>query len=106
VLTSRLTVPSDGAGWYSIGGNVRFAANTTGYREVKIVLNGVQDLAIHRVPNSGATDDVRVAVHTEYPLSVGDYIEVYATQNSGGALNALGGFLYSPMAYMSWQAVF
>jgi hypothetical protein len=106
VNTSRITVPSDGAGWYSIGGCVRFAANTTGYREIKITLNGTLDLEIMRVPNSGATDDVRVSIHTEYPLAVGDYVELYATQNSGGALNALGGFAYSPMMYAKWQGVF
>ena len=106
VNTSRITVPSDGAGWYSIGGCVRFAANSTGYREIKIVLNGTTDIHIARVPNSGATDDVRVTIHTEYPLAVGDYVELYATQNSGGALNALGGFVYSPMMYAKWQGVY
>jgi len=105
VNTSRITVPSDGAGWYSIGGCVRFAANTTGYREIKITANGTTDLAVMRVPNSGATDDVRVTIHTEIPLAVGDYVELNATQNSGGALNVLGGFLYSPMFYAKWQGV-
>jgi len=105
VNTSRITVPSDGAGWYSIGGTVRFAANTTGYREIKVTLNGTTDIAVMRVPNSGATDDARVTIHTEYPLAVGDYVELNATQNSGGALNALGGFAYSPMFYAKWQGV-
>lgn len=106
VNTSRITVPSDGAGWYSIGGCVRFAANSTGYREIKITLNGSIDIHVSRVPNSGATDDVRVTIHTEYPLAVGDYVELNATQNSGGALNVLGGFAYSPMFYAKWNGVF
>lgn len=105
VNTSRITVPSDGAGWYSIGGCVRFAANTTGYREIKVQLNGATDLAIMRVPNSGATDDVRVTIHTEYPLAVGDYVELVATQNSGGALNATAAGVYSPMFFAKWQGV-
>lgn len=106
VNPSRITCPTDGAGWYHIGGCVRFAANATGYREIKIVLNGSQDIHISRLLNNGGTDDVRATIHTFYPLSVGDYVELHATQNSGGALNALGGFVYSPMFYASWATTF
>ncbi len=106
VNTSRITIPSGGAGWYRMGACVRFAANTTGYREVKIQANGSVDLVIQRVPNSGATDDSRVACHTEYPLVAGDYIELVATQNSGGALNALALAPYSISLYAIWSAVY
>ena len=105
VNTSRITIPADGAGWYSIGGHVRFAASATGYREVKVRLNGVTDLAIQRVNNSGATDDCRVSISTEYPLAVGDYVELCATQNSGGALNVIGGGVNTPAFYAKWQGV-
>jgi len=105
VNTSRITVPSDGAGWYSIGGTARFAANATGYREIKVMLNGATDLAIMRVPNSGGTDDCRVTIHTEYTLAVGDYVELYATQNSGGALNVTAAGIYSPMFFAKWQGI-
>lgn len=106
VNTSRITVPTGGNGWYRFGGCVRFAASATGYRELKIRANGVTDLVIQRAPNSGATDDSRVAIHGEYPLVAGDYIELVATQNSGGALNATAVVPYSPSFYAIWSAVY
>lgn len=106
VNTSRITCPSDGAGWYSIGGCARFAANATGYREIKVVLNGLFDLAIMRVPNQGAADTVRITIHTEFQLAVGDYVELFATQNSGGALNVEAVGVYSPMFYAKWNGVY
>jgi hypothetical protein len=106
VNTSRITIPTGGNGWYRMGGCVRFAANSTGFREVKIQANGSVDLVIQRVPNSGGTDDCRVAVHTEYPLVAGDYIELVVAQNSGGALNALASVPYSIAMYAIWSAVY
>jgi hypothetical protein len=105
VNTGRITCPTDGAGWYTIGGCVRFAANTTGYREVKIQFNGTTDLAIQRVPNSGATDDSRLSITTDFLMTPGDYVELVVAQNSGGALNVIGGLAYTPMFYAKWNGV-
>ena len=106
VNTSRITIPAGGAGWYRFGGCGRFAANATGYRELKIRANGVTDLVIQRVQNHGGADDCRVAVHGEYPLAAGDYIELVATQNSGGALNVTAVVPYSPSFYAIWSAIY
>ncbi len=106
VNTSRITIPAGGSGWYRFGGCVRFAANATGFREVKIQANGSLDLVIQRTQNHGGTDTARVAVHGEYPLVAGDYIELVVTQNSGGALNAEQVTPYSPSFYAMWSGVY
>ena len=106
VNTSRITIPTGGSGWYRFGGCVRFAANATGYREVKIRANGSVDIVIQRTENHGGTDTCRVALHGEYPLAAGDYIELVVTQNSGGALNAEAVTPYSPSFYAVWSAIY
>jgi hypothetical protein len=106
VNTSRITIPTGGNGWYRFGGCVRFAANATGYREVKIRANGATDLVVQRTQNHGGADTCRVAVHGEYPLVATDYIELVVTQSSGGALNAEAVVPYSPSFYAIWSAVY
>lgn len=76
------------AGFYAIGGGVRFAANTTGYRQLTIRLNGATQIAtanMSAVSAVGITTAMTIA--TGYLLAVGDYVELAVRQNSGGALN-------------------
>lgn len=96
-LTSRLTVPITGL--YSIGACVAYASNATGYRQTFVLLNGtttiVDDL---RAPVSGVATVVNIA--TDYRLAAGDYVEVQAFQNSGGALNVVALPNFSPDFWM------
>jgi hypothetical protein len=92
--TSRFTAPT--AGLYEIGGCVRFAANATGQRNIRIRLNGTSDLAFVNIPTSSATAVTILTVSTLYQLSATDYVELVALQNSGGALNAELSADYSP----------
>lgn len=105
VNTSRITVPTDGAGTYDIGGSIQWATNATGYREIAIRVNGTTIISYSRVPNSGGVDGSRVAIHTQYRLAVGDFVELLANQNSGGALNVVAGSLHSPVFYAKWCAI-
>lgn len=104
--TSRITVPTGGAGWYAITGTVEFAANVTGYRELRVRLNGVTNIAIQRtmpVTSAGVTHIMNIAV--QYPLNVGDYVELAVAQTSGGALNVTTASDYSPSFQACWMAV-
>jgi hypothetical protein len=85
--TSRLICQQ--AGVYQINGNIWFPANNTGsYRIAAIRLNGTLHLVHHNgVVSAGM--DARIAVSTEWQLSVGDYVELIAYQDSGGSLNVL-----------------
>ena len=80
--TSRITIPSGKAGKYEIQIAIGWNANTSGERVVKLYLNGASKEVTASAPASGTTSNILV---TTYDLAVGDYIEVYLYQNSGGA---------------------
>jgi len=103
--TGRITVPAGGGGLYGIGGHVRFAANATGMRELIIRINGTTQIARSSTPNSGATDEARVTIYTEYELVAGDYVELQVVQTSGGALNYIGNADATPVFFARWLTV-
>jgi hypothetical protein len=41
-------------------------------------------------------------VDTDWHFNQGDYVEVQATQSSGGALNVISQADFSPEFYMTW----
>ena len=91
---SRLTCRY--AGKYQITANVEFAANAAGYRQLNLRLNGATAIAlVNMLPISGAVVQV-LNVTTLYDLAVNDYVEVTATQTSGGALNVDSSGNYTP----------
>lgn len=74
-------------GWYEVGGAAGFAANATGQRIVIWYVNGspltsgqATDQALSALGNKVAARGKHVY------LNVGDYVELYAFQNSGGTL--------------------
>lgn len=89
--TSRLTAP--GAGLYLIWGNVEWAVNATGNRNMRLLLNGTTVIA---QVSEAATGEYRYQVSTIYSLSASDYIELQVLQTSGGALNAVVSGNWSP----------
>ncbi len=90
-LTTRLTIPGTKQGEWRLVGQVTFAAAAGGYRRVRIVKNGTSEVAAQMVPSIGATEMmVQVSAVIKDPAN-GDYYELYALQNSGGAINATGG---------------
>lgn len=92
------------AGWYSVGGGASTAANATGQRGAAVARNGT------RVQGGAAMSQAASALSPTVPtpptlayLNVGDYLEIDAYQNSGGALNtASSSDLDSSMAVV-WE---
>lgn len=87
-VTNNSRFTAQYAGWYELGGAVGFAANTTGQRVANWIVNGssinasqVTDQALSALGNKVAARSKHVF------LNVGDYVELTAFQNSGGALN-------------------
>lgn len=78
-------------GLYMVTAGCIFAANATGYRELRIYKTlsggGTTQLRAERVINNGATDETRVSTSVLVELAVGDYLQAIARQTSGGALN-------------------
>jgi hypothetical protein len=75
------------AGFYTISANVGFATNATGRRLVQIYVNGSDRGGVQVAALSGAT--TILSVSTNVYLAATDYVEVFALQQSGGALNTV-----------------
>jgi hypothetical protein len=90
VNTSRFTVPAGAGGTYLIIGHVVFAANGTGQRGLTIGKNGggatINGVSAFKSSPSG-TYVTMVNIMAVLVLAAGDYIELLAYQDSGGALN-------------------
>lgn len=84
--TSRITMTK--AGKYFVGCCVRFASNSTGYRQVGIQINRAQNVFLHRVqPVSAASSPTLMTIGGDYTFAAGDYIEINVVQTSGGNLD-------------------
>lgn len=94
---SRLTCRV--AGRYLAGGSVRFASNGTGFRRLQIVRNGTGVIVVSE-PAPSSVDSLTVGVVKPVALGVGDYIELQARQDSGGALNVVAAAEFSPQFWM------
>jgi hypothetical protein len=81
---TRLTCQVSGT--YLIVGQVSFNGNSTGRRIIRLLQDGTTQLALHGV-NSGTSSQIHLTVSTIVKLSVNDYIELGAYQESGGALD-------------------
>ena len=78
------------AGIYSISGHVLWPATNAGVRIIRIMLNGVLDIASQlMISPAAAAPDIDQTVSTGYYLNTGDYVEVTLYQNSGGAINVV-----------------
>lgn len=99
VNPSRLTAPVDGL--YLINGSVQFAANATGYRSLWISYNGTSNIGQTTVSNQGA-DVVTIVISTVWKLVATEYVQLFAFQNSSGALNVTSVAALSPEFSLTW----
>jgi hypothetical protein len=76
-------------GLFQCTAHVTFATNATGYRLLKVVKNDANVLGQVTTVPSGTNDSLSISVTCQ--LSLGDYIEFYVLQSSGGALNTVAG---------------
>lgn len=84
--TSRYTCQT--AGWYTACGAVAYVPNSTGFRTVRLQINGAAiNSAITYVPNNGTAEPVAITPTRDIFLNAGDYVEAAGYQNSGGSLN-------------------
>lgn len=93
---TRLTVAT--AGRYDVHARIGFNGNATGVRDLKFYKNGVA-LSPHYSRETGSATGNTVELTAVLDLVEGDYIEVYAFQNSGG--NLAIGYSADSMPYAS-----
>src|SRR6266540_1593217 len=99
-LTNNTRLTCKTAGVYEIGGSAEFAANATGVRSLQILLNGATAIVEQDITSTGAVVH-RMSVSTVYQLAVNDYVELRATQSSGGNLNVNSTGNHSPEFWMA-----
>lgn len=86
----RITVPTGGdSGVWIVAAQVAWTSNTVGSRSAAIFKNGVQ-LAETKVAPSPLGLTIQNVIVTDDAPTVGDYYEIWVTQQSGGTLTADG----------------
>jgi hypothetical protein len=104
---TRIVAPE--AGLYSIISHVTFTTDSAGVRGLDIrknanaVQTGGTDLALVIIAGNGTTE-ARLIATVDATLNVNDYIEVFAYQSSGAALNVLGGAAALSFLSFRWVA--
>lgn len=83
--TSRITIPAGKDGKYQIIAKLHYIGNATGQRQIRLNKNG--NFTSNAVVSSNGTTDTVFVITEIFDLVAGDYMEVAAYQNSGGALN-------------------
>ena len=87
--TGRMTIPSGKGGKYLLTSLLTFQlASDTGLRGCAFYKNG--SALVYTANAKSVGDDTRLNASYVADLAVGDYIEVYAFQNSGVSMNVLG----------------
>ena len=91
--TSRITC--NAAGLYVVEATLGFAANATGFRRLDLRKNGGATPFAAVSHAAAPTLSTGVSVTAEVQLSVGDYIEMFGTQTSGGALASVAAIAWT-----------
>lgn len=100
--TSRMTVPTGMGGNYAIGGGIAWdTTGSPGSCAVGLMVNGTTLIAYKTLARLLATN-LYMAVHTEYVLAAGDYVELIVWQNSGGTISIISSTNVTSEAWMHW----
>lgn len=86
VQTTRLTVPTGGAGVWWFDAYAAFAINPTGIRAILFAVNDVPVGPYAQIGGS-ATDYIHLHLTTLRRVADRDYVEVWAYQDSGGSVD-------------------
>ena len=81
---SRITIPSGKAGYYKVYAWIQLNNNTSGARSIQIYKNGS---LWHTAATQPGSQYPTMQVSATMNLAVGDYIETYVYQSSGGTLD-------------------
>jgi hypothetical protein len=87
--TSRITIPSGKAGYYQVYANASFSANASGSRQLFIRKNNT-DIIFSAMGGYNNGRNV-VFISGTINCAVGDYLEIFAYQESGSTLDVGGG---------------
>ena len=86
---SRITIPSGKGGYYQFYTTAAFSNNATGFRQLLFKKNGIDVNYVSNFGNSSQRSSIFMSATIN--CSVGDYVEVFAYQDSGSTLDLGGG---------------
>lgn len=90
-VTNNSRITATTAGKYMSGANIGFDSNVTGQRYGRIIINGITtNCVVSNVQNAvlgGNGTVIPLFTPGPFAMNAGDYVQVQAWQNSGGALN-------------------
>lgn len=89
--TSLATIPVGGTGTYAIVYGATFAAGAGTYNRLVINVNGVTRTTDEETPDNA--NPIEVVGNTMLRLAAGDTVGLYATQDSGGALDVTAAYM-------------
>lgn len=93
--TDKIYMPQ--AGVYQVTGNIRTEANTTGVRELQLIVNGSTTIAFNALEAVATDGGLSIMQITSvWKFAAGEYVQMALWQNSGGALNIESYGAYSP----------
>jgi len=89
--TSRITIPAGKGGYYAVSAIINYrSSGSATLRQLRVTKNGTVEL-INNNENPGSNNDnYTVTVSGIINCAVGDYLEMFGYQNTGGALNVDG----------------
>ena len=82
--TNKFTAKS--AGLYYVGANASFTASDNGTRSIAIYKNGAATEIAETVPSRASAPAIKISISGIVKLAATDYLELFARQNSGGAI--------------------
>lgn len=105
--TGRITINT--AGVYEFKFHYRWQQNATGYRQTRIVLNpsgagAGTEIGFKLVPGNGVNVLIE-SLSTRWKCIVGDFVEVWCFQTSGGGLTIDAAPAYSPEFSACWESL-
>lgn len=101
--TSRLTISRTGL--WLVGAALRFAGNATSFRRTTIVRNSTDVLSSMNMETvTAVVQDIALPVVLRR-LTAGDFLELFAVQNSGGNLDVQATNFLSPYLWAYWMAM-
>ena len=92
------------SGLYFVQTKIWFQGSAAGARYIRLTKNGATNLGYTRLLDTGGAANVGLSLAMDVPLIEGDSVQVQPAQNSGGALNVLGGSNDLSMFQMRWVA--
>jgi hypothetical protein len=88
VNPERLTAPATGT--YIVTAHVAFDSNGTGYRQIFLMKNETEYIAVQDT-NARSAGGTEMSIMTIIRLSASDFVTCHVSQNSGGSLNIAAG---------------